>query len=831
MRPVIEKTARALTLAILLLCSPARAADDHGRPYTIDDLLDQAAFGRASLDPTGQWVVFERQAPYSAIRRYDLGLFTRASTSVLWIADAGAASPASPLLAASEGVGLLQGDWSPSGRRLVVFRLTGDDWSLGVVDIETRAVRWLDVRPDAGGYGRVVQWVSEDVLVLFDRKAPGLPFVIGWDVGAMAQTEARWNLQAAGREPTLSRMGAGRFAEEVPSSPQVDLVRLDLATGRKTVLATDRFFDLELSPDRRWVAAMAYGAQPPVDQTRPLSPVSKPELRHAHIYSLDARAGVRADAPVAPFLMEWSADSRRLLLWLKGPHGPASGELAALRTDGALETFNRFGLEPDVGATRVSDFTAIRAVWQGDRPVLRGRRGQDRFDWHRLEPQTAVNLTRALDAVPGRIDAILGRDLIGVAGGAIWRLGPNRSTRLSSGQPPVEPFMPLGVLDAPRLRFNAPTRDGAYAVIQPTGRLRPGGPGSANPREPVVPPVVSGETVTPLAFGAGRVVEEVVRGGVRSLVLRRSDGGSRVLATLNGGLAEVRFSPPLPITHSGPAGEALVSWLYLPTVAVEGRIPLVVLAYPGRPSRPQADPAEFVTELNVQLLTAAGYAVLTPSVPRPFAPAEPGAGLADQILAVADAALLQHAELDPERLIYWGHSFGGYSGLVVATQTDRFKTIIVQGSVSNLAQKWGEFAPWTRADPRWGTSMRPEAGWAEASQGAMGGPPWTDPDRYVRNSPLFQADRIRTPILIMHGDRDMGLGQAESLFTALWRQNKDVRFLTWWGEAHTLESAANIREMYRQILLWLEETAPPAFSRSPTALTTSGATPRPPPSR
>ena len=828
MRPVIKKTARALTLAIILLCGPARAADDQGRPYTIDDLLDQAAFGRASLDPTGQWVVFERQAPYSAIRRYDLGLFARASTSVLWIADTGAARPATPLLAAREGVGLLQGDWSPSGRRLLVFRLRDEDWSLGVMDIETRAVHWLDVRPDAGGYGRVVQWVSDDVLVLFDRKAPGLPFVIGWDAGAMAQTEARWALQASGREPTLSRMGAGRFAEEIPSSPPVDLVRLDLATGLKTVLATDRFFDLELSPDGRRVAAMAYGAQPPVDQARPLSPVSKPELRHAHIYSVDGHAGVRTDAPVAPFLMEWSSDSRRLLLWLTGPNGPTSGDLAALRPDGALETFDRFGLEPDVGATRVADFTAIRATWQGDRPVLRGRRGRDRFDWHRLDREAAVNLTSALDHVPARIDAIAGRDLVGVAGGAVWRLGPNRATRLSSTQPPVAPFMPLGVLDAPRLRYNAPARDGAYAVVQPNGRLRPG-PRSVSPRGSVVPPVVSGETVTPLAFEAGRVVEEVVRGGIRSLVLRQSDGGSRILATLNTGLGEVRFSPPLPIPHSGPAGEALTSWLYLPTVAVEGRIPLVVLAYPGRPSRAQTDPAEFVTELNLQLLTAAGYAVLTPSVPRPFHPAEPGAGLADQILAVADAALLQHAELDPERLIYWGHSFGGYSGLVVATQTDRFKSIIVQASVSNLAQKWGEFAPWTRADPRWGASMRPEAGWAEASQGAMGGPPWTDPDRYVRNSPLFQADHIRTPILIMHGDRDMGLGQAESLFTALWRQNKDVRFLTWWGEGHTLESAANIREMYRQILLWLEETAPPEVNRSPTVLTRSGATPQPPP--
>ncbi|WP_255568153.1 S9 family peptidase [Brevundimonas sp. PAMC22021] len=248
----------------------------------------------------------------------------------------------------------------------------------------------------------------------------------------------------------------------------------------------------------------------------------------------------------------------------------------------------------------------------------------------------------------------------------------------------------------------------------------------------------------------------------------------------------------------------------MPTTPVAGRTPLVVLAYPGRLETPQRDPAEFVTELNFQQLTAAGYAVLRPSLPRPFYPAEPAAGLADQLLAVVDQALREHPELDGDRLVYWGHSFGGYGGLAVATQTRRFRSIIVQASVANLFQKWGEFAPWNRADPRWGTSMRPDQGWVEMSQGGMGAPPWADPDRYARNSPLLQADRIETPILIMKGERDTGLGQSESMYAALWRQNKDVRLITWWGEGHTVESPANLREMYRQILRWLAETAPPS---------------------
>ena len=831
MRRFITQTASALTLAVTLLCGPAgaTAGQAQGRLYTTDDLLDQAAFGRATIDPTDRWILFEKQAPYSAVRRYDYGLFRGASTSVLWIADALSGAPATPLLPPSEGAGHMLGDWSPSGRKLLIYRLQDEAWRLGVFDLASRSVEWLDVRPEAGGYGRVVQWRSDDQLVLIDRRETTLPFVIGWDTDAMDLTRRRWALQASGAAPSLTVMGSGAFQADTPVSPVSDLVQLDLKSGRKTVLSTGRFFDLELSPDGGQLAAMTLGEMPPVDPDRPLWPVDKPERRHVQIIDL-ARGTIATPCDgcaVAPFLMGWSADSRRLLVWMTGPNGPASGELAALRPDGQVETFDRAGLEPDVGATSVASFTAVRAVWQGDRPVLRARRGtQGRYDWHRLGREAPVNLTGTLTTAPSRIDAVDHNDLLAIADGAAWRLTPAGQARRETALGELRPFAPFDVLDAPRLALNTPRRGASVLAVRHRGRLTPV---HAGWRTPIVDDATL--LVTPLAGSDRQVVEETERNGVRSLVLRRSHGEQRTLATLNTHLADVRFAQPLAVAHSGPDGGPLTSWLYLPTKAVSGRIPLVVLTYPGRPSRPQTDPAEFNTELNLQLLTAAGYAVLTPSVPKPFYPDEPAKGLADQVLAVVDATLAQHPELDGDRLVYWGQSFGGYSGLVVATQTRRFKSIIVAASVSNLAEKWGEFAPWNRADPRWGISMRHGAGWTETSQGGMGGPPWSDPDRYVRNSPLFQAGAIETPILIMHGERDMGLGQAESLFSALWRQNKDARFITWWGEGHTVDSAANLREMYRQIFVWLNDTgvgpadAPTAQTAPPTAEASSPAGP------
>ena len=825
MRRVIAKTARALSLALVLLSTPAWASGQT-RPYTLDDLLDQAAFGNLTLDPAGRWIVFEQSAPYSAQTRFDFGLYGRAASNTLWIADARSDAPPERLLPESEGVGHVIGDWSPSGRRLLVFRLQDEAWRLGVLDVETRAVKWLDVRPDAGGYGRVVQWRSEDELVLLDRKAPGLPFVIAWDAGAIALTRERWARQASGSGPTGTVLGSGRFSADTPVSPDVDVVRLNLRTGVRTLLSTGRYFDLELSPDHRKLAAMRLGAMPPVDQERPLWSTDKPERRHVEIIDLDTGAVARpcGGCALAPFLMSWSPDSRDLLAWRTGSDGPTSGDLVALGAGGGLKTFDRFDLEPDVTATVVASFTAVRALWQGDRPVLRARRsGAARYDWFRLEPDRAINLTGRFDVSPTRIESAQGDALVAVADGSAWRLAPDGAVLRLSPPGDLRPFAPFDILDPPRLRYNGIKSGSSVAALEADGRL------SVVGRRWTTPGVEPNALVNAVAAGSGQIIEEIERNGVRSLEQRRPDGAIRTLARINTHLADVDFAEPVAVPHVGPGGEPLTSWLYLPTVPTTGRIPLIVLTYPGRPSRRQGDPAEFMTELNFQQMTAAGYAVLTPSVPRPFYPGEPAVGLADQILAVVDAALAQHPSLDGDRLIYWGQSFGGYSGLAVATQTTRFRSIIVQATVSNLAQKWGEFAPWNRADPRWGTSMRHDAGWAETSQGGMGGPPWSDPDRYVRNSPLFHADRIETPILIMQGDRDMGLGQAESMFTALWRQNKDVRFVTWWGEGHTVESAANLREMYRHIFAWLEETAGAPFTTPPSDPTRPAASSRPGP--
>src|SRR3546814_372219 len=107
----------------------------------------------------------------------------------------------------------------------------------------------------------------------------------------------------------------------------------------------------------------------------------------------------------------------------------------------------------------------------------------------------------------------------------------------------------------------------------------------------------------------------------------------------------------------------------------------------------------------------------------------------------------------------------------------------------------------------------------ETSQGGMGAPPWDDPERYLRNSPLMHVKDIETPIMLLSGGRDyVPTQQAEEFFTALTRLGKDAVLVRYFGEDHVYHSPANIRDMWRRILDWYEQTlGPPTANGDATA--------------
>ena len=65
---------------------------------------------------------------------------------------------------------------------------------------------------------------------------------------------------------------------------------------------------------------------------------------------------------------------------------------------------------------------------------------------------------------------------------------------------------------------------------------------------------------------------------------------------------------------------------------------------------------------------------------------------------------------------------------------------------------------------------------------------------------------VNTPIMLIHGDLDpVNISQSEEAFSALYRQNKDVVFVRYWGEEHSINSPVNIRDMWTRVFAFLEE--------------------------
>ena len=215
--------------------------------------------------------------------------------------------------------------------------------------------------------------------------------------------------------------------------------------------------------------------------------------------------------------------------------------------------------------------------------------------------------------------------------------------------------------------------------------------------------------------------------------------------------------------------------------------------------------------LNSQLLAARGYAVLIPSMPLGPAdePSEPSQALADGVLPAIDA-LVEAGIADPDRLALMGHSFGGYATYGLITQTQRFRAAVALAGLADLVSLHGQFDARHRYDA-YGHEHCAPMFLTESKPLRMDVPPWRDAERYVRNSPLFAADRVQTPLLIIQGDMDyVPLQQGEQFFNALYREGKRARFVRYWGEGHIIQSPANIRDMSQQIYGWFDEFLSPA---------------------
>ena len=203
------------------------------------------------------------------------------------------------------------------------------------------------------------------------------------------------------------------------------------------------------------------------------------------------------------------------------------------------------------------------------------------------------------------------------------------------------------------------------------------------------------------------------------------------------------FQTVVPL-HDGGLKSVRTAVLLPPGAKRGDRLPAVVSVYGGADShgRSGSTAAGEVCTIPAPVFTTRGFAVLKVDAPMgpEGRPGQPVEELRDAVLPqVYRAAELGYIDID--RVAVAGQSYGGYCAAALVSSTNLFRAAIAVSGIYDLASKYAVFRP--------GDDFG--VWWSEKGQGRMGQPPWSDLRRYVDNSPYFRADRIRTPILIIHG--------------------------------------------------------------------------------
>lgn len=149
-----------------------------------------------------------------------------------------------------------------------------------------------------------------------------------------------------------------------------------------------------------------------------------------------------------------------------------------------------------------------------------------------------------------------------------------------------------------------------------------------------------------------------------------------------------------------------------------------------------------------------------------------GTGPAGDVLAALDEARKLISEIDGERLFLTGGSYAGYLTAWIVGHDQRFRAAAAQRGVYDLRTFYGEGNAYRLAPEAMG-------GWFwEAEAGEV----------YERESPIRYVEKIRTPLLILHGSADLrtGVTQSEMLFRALKALGREVEYVRYPAVGHEL---------------------------------------------
>jgi dipeptidyl aminopeptidase/acylaminoacyl peptidase len=292
-----------------------------------------------------------------------------------------------------------------------------------------------------------------------------------------------------------------------------------------------------------------------------------------------------------------------------------------------------------------------------------------------------------------------------------------------------------------------------------------------------------------LPGGVVSAIEDAVRPSDLWLVAANSQRTR--ITELNPQLARFTFSRPELFYYHNADGERLGALLYKPAgLGPSGKAPVITWIYE------KLTPAIHRFDARNQMVISHGYAMLLPNVKVKVGQT---ADSFEKCVIPAVNAVREMAFASGKFGI-WGHSFGAYAVSNLITRTGIFAAAVSGATPPELFRNW--------ASGRDRDSRNIETG-----QARMGGGPFEFPERYFSQSAFFHLDKVSTPVLILHGEKDLTIlfGEGEMMFYALRQLGKTAELVAYANGDHSLSrhSRADALDVNRRILEWFDRYLKP----------------------
>lgn len=282
--------------------------------------------------------------------------------------------------------------------------------------------------------------------------------------------------------------------------------------------------------------------------------------------------------------------------------------------------------------------------------------------------------------------------------------------------------------------------------------------------------------------------------GVACLLNLKNGKSTLVDDPLKEWLGDTQFGKMEPWKFTASDGTVVDGYMCLPPdFDANKKYPLIVYYYGGTsPSN-----ASFYHLYSPQVFASRDYVVyvLNPSGTTGYGQEYSarhvnawGKRTADEIIQGVKEFCKAHPFVNKDRIGCLGASYGGFMTQYLLTKTDIFHAAISHAGISNVTSYWGEGF--------WGYSYN--------SVAAAKSYPWTAPELFTKQGSLFNADKIHTPLLLLHGtvDTNVPIGESIQLFNALKILGRDVEFITVQDENHIISNFNNKLSWHNTIMAW-----------------------------